>query len=140
MNILDIPFNTFLGLQTEQRNDRNVLSLDPQAVHRNHLGDVHASVIFAVAEAASGHFLLSIDELPAEETLALLRKSEVKYRRPVKGPFYCTTSVADDAVSKLLAQLATRGRAGIAITTHVFNETDELSFEGTFAWFLSRQK
>ena len=50
MNVADVPFNRFLGL----RLNGSVLALPADPKYQNHLGGVHASAQFSLAEAASG--------------------------------------------------------------------------------------
>jgi len=55
MNVAAIPFNRFLGL----RADGVSLTLPADPNYQNHLGTVHAGAQFALAEAASGQWLLN---------------------------------------------------------------------------------
>ncbi len=43
MNILDLPFNQFVGLAFVQRDGRDVVYLEPEDHHLNHVGTIHAA-------------------------------------------------------------------------------------------------
>ena len=78
MNVTAIPFNRFLGL----RADGGVLTLPADPNYQNHLGTMHAGAQFALAEAASGQWLLSRFGAEAASNLAVVRHADVKFRRP----------------------------------------------------------
>jgi len=75
MNVADIPFNRFLGL----RLNGSVLTLPVDPRYQNHLGAVHASAQFSLAEAASGQWLLAKFGGRAADYLAVVRQVELKY-------------------------------------------------------------
>ena len=52
MNILDLPFNQHVGLTLARHDGQEVVCLEPEIQHRNHLGTVHAGALFSLAEAA----------------------------------------------------------------------------------------
>jgi len=55
--------------------------LDNRPEYRNHLNTVHASALFALAEASSGYFLLNeFSELT--DIIPVVRKVETKYKKP----------------------------------------------------------
>ncbi|MEM7315934.1 MAG: YiiD C-terminal domain-containing protein, partial [Planctomycetota bacterium] len=132
MEIQDLPFNRWLGLQV----DGDRISLEPQEQHLNHVGTVHATVIFGVAEAATGSFLLKrFPELP-NAYVALLRESNIKYRRPsaLGSTILAQGSLSDEDASRFLATLESRGRATVEIAVTV-TQSDTEVFAGTFKWF-----
>ena len=81
MNVADIPFNRFLGL----RLNGSFLTLPADPKYQNHIGAVHASAQFSLAEAASGQWLLTKFGDAAADYLAVVRHVEVKYRRQALG-------------------------------------------------------
>jgi len=58
IDVTKLPFNYFIGLKISNKSGY-LLMLDNRAEYRNHLDTVHASALFALAEATSGHFLLN---------------------------------------------------------------------------------
>jgi len=73
VDVSSIPFNRFLGL----RADGAILTLPADANYLNHLGTVHASAQFALAEAASGQWLLGRFGAEAAGNLAVVRHADV---------------------------------------------------------------
>ena len=136
MNILELPFNRHLGLTIVERDGKSLISIDPQPEHLNHVGTLHASVLFAVAEAASGQALLS-RQLDTTNTTALLRNSDIKYRSPATTKVYGVATIDDSAFDKLSQQLSARGRASIEVSVSVINENDVECVSGTFKWFVA---
>ena len=56
MNVLDLPFNTILLIKQSDAPD-TILMLEDHARYQNHLGTVHASAQYALAEASSGEII-----------------------------------------------------------------------------------
>ena len=72
MDVIKIPFNEFIGLQLSDRHGF-LLMLGERPEYLNHLGTVHASVMFALAEPTSGLFLSK--ELPGiDNVVPVVRK------------------------------------------------------------------
>lgn len=59
MDVSTLPFNKHLGLRLSRSDEELAVILQPCAHHLNHVGTVHAAVVYGVAEAASGHCLLA---------------------------------------------------------------------------------
>jgi acyl-coenzyme A thioesterase PaaI-like protein len=59
MDVISLPFNRLIGLEAGSPESGFLLSLPAGVQYTNHLGTVHASALFAVAEAASGVFLVT---------------------------------------------------------------------------------
>ncbi len=56
MDVTKLPFNHLIGLELADPGSDFLVSLPDDVKYTNHLGTVHASALFAVAEAASGLF------------------------------------------------------------------------------------
>lgn len=94
IEITKIPFNAFLGLQPAA-SESDLLLLPASSNYLNHLGSVHASAQLALAEAASGEFLLR--HLPSVEgLLPVVRRVQAKFRRPAKGAVLARAHVSPD--------------------------------------------
>lgn len=137
MNILELPFNQHLGLTMVHHNDEDVVCLKPELHHQNHLGTIHAGAVYSVAEAASGHALLTRTCLPPNAVVAVLRSSKVKYRRPASGRLIARATVDDESISRLEDQWNTKGRVLFDIRVQVFTDDDTEVFTGEFKWFAS---
>ena len=61
MDVSTLPFNKYLGLHIGRSDDKSTVILEPRTHHLNHVGTVHATVIYGIAEAASGNWKESLD-------------------------------------------------------------------------------
>ncbi len=136
MDISTLPLNNALGIIA----DGLFVRLVPTREHLNHVGTVHATVLYGVAEAASGQCLINRFPHLADSYVAVLRTSRVKYRRPASiGSEICGNGRAsDESVARFDAALQTRGRATIEIDVCVTQDEIEL-FTGVFCWFAARK-
>ena len=136
MDVCTIPFNNWLGMSSVATDTGTVVSLSPQPHHLNHLGTVHAAVIFAAAEAASGQAPLDHFADLAESAMLVLRSSTTKYRAPAVagGPLTAQAHIGAEAVDAFRRQLASRGRALIEVTAGVVQDGQDV-FRGTYTFF-----
>lgn len=137
MNILDLPYNQYLGLKIEKWKDQDVLCLEPGKPHLNHLGTIHAGAIFSLAEAASGHTLLSRCAHLKDKASAVLREATVKYRRPATGKIRAIGEIDSQEAASFGERLETKGRGIIRVSVKVLQEESEV-FIGMYSWFASR--
>ena len=131
MNIADIPFNQFVGL----RLNGSIVSLPANPKYQNHVGAVHASDQFALAEAASGQWLLATFGDAAAEYLAVVRRVEAKYRRPATGELIAQADVSPEEVERFRNTLEYRRRAIIEVPVRVLGADNAITVEATFEWF-----
>ena len=136
MNVADIPFNRFLGLQS----DGSVLTLPEDPKYQNHLGTVHAGAQFSLAEAASGQWLLAKFGDRAAEYLAVVRHVEVDYRRPAAGQLTARAEVPPEEETRFRETLERRGRAAIEVRVQVLGSGGVTTLEATFQWFAQRAR
>ena len=134
MNVTAIPFNRFLGL----RADGTTLTLPADANYQNHLGTVHAGAQFALAEAASGQWLLNRFGGEAASNLAVVRHADIKFRRPATGELRAQADVAPDEADRFLDTLSRRGRAAIEVRVRLLDAEGSVTLEASFEWFAQR--
>src|SRR5215469_5670517 len=115
MNVADIPFYRFLGL----RLNGSVLTLQADPRYQNHLGAVHASAQFSLAEAASGQWLLAKFGGMAGDYLAVVRQVELKYRRQAAGELTAMADVSPENAERFQDSLERRGRASIEVQVRI---------------------
>src|SRR5258706_10924349 len=108
MHVTDLAINKTLGMQLAPAGNGHILELPESPLLLNHVGTVHASVQFALAEAGSGVFLLR--HLGGGEVFAVLRTSDVKFRKPARGPLRATARLASGTAEALSAELGERRR------------------------------
>lgn len=154
-HVTDLAINRALGMQLAPAGSDHIVTLPASpagsgSLLLNHVGTIHASVQFALAEAASGELLLQ--HLGArggrgrlDQVFAVLRTSSVKFRKPATphegGELRAAARFADADAETLSAELESRGRALVAIIVEV-TDTQGLgvvTMTGQFDWFLQRQ-
>lgn len=136
MNVTKLPFNDFIGLEFSD-NPHYILMLNDKSEYHNHLDTVHASAMFAVAEATSGHYLLEqFSEL--SDIIPVVRKVEVKYRKPAIGTVYSTAKLRDIEKCNVIEAINQKGRILLNVEVSLFNKEDMLVMQATFEWFISK--
>ena len=139
MHVTDLALNQTLGMQLAPAGSGHVLELPESALLLNHVGTIHASVQFALAEAGSGEFLLQQLGEAQGETFAVLRTSEVKFRKPAYGALRASARFADGDADSLSSELAARGRALVSVLVEVADAQGAVTMTGRYDWFLQRQ-
>ena len=141
MDASTLPFNRHLGLRIGPHDDKPTVILEPAAHHLNHVDTVHATVIYGVAEAASGQCLLNRFPSLVGSFVAVLRNSAVKYRRPASpdGDIHARGTLSEESAVRFFERLTARGRASVDIEVSVTQQDTEL-FTGTFGWFVGAKE
>src|SRR3954463_12487730 len=101
MHVTDLAINKTLGMQLAPEGNGHILEMAESPLLLNHVGTVHASVQFALAEAASGEFLLRHLGAAQRQVFAVLRKSDVKFRKPACGALRASAGFADGVADSL---------------------------------------
>lgn len=137
MDVTSLPFNQLIGLELADPESDFLVSLPDDPKYTNHLGTVHASALFAVAEAGSGVFLLR--RLGGGEGLvAVVRRVEGKYRKPAEGRVSARASVAADEVSRWSAELVSRGRVLAPVSIEVVDAGGKVVLSAAVEWFIAK--
>jgi hypothetical protein len=134
--VTELPFNRFLGIQPAA-DPAQLLRLPAGEQYLNHLGSVHASAQLALAEASSGEFLLRTLG-SRDEMTAVVRRLESKFRRPAHGALASTASAPEQALERAMSELASKGRALLAVSVELQDESGAQTLSATVEWFLSR--
>ena len=131
MRVSDLPFNKHIGIQ-----DHNgVVTIPVKDLHMNHLGTVHATAIYGVAEAGSGQFIIENfgDEFP--DALAVTRIGTVKYKSAAKEDILAEVTNSEPDPHQALDRLRQKGAAKIAVEVSV-HSNNEIVAIATFDWFI----
>lgn len=136
MQITNLPFNQLIQLEYADK-EPYLLKLSANAIYTNHLNTVHAAALFALAEATSGQFLLLQFPAYGNNLIPVVRKVDVKYKKPAIGAVYSKAHLLETDVAAISEQLQTKNRASFKLHVSVFDSSDVLVFEGTFEWFVS---
>jgi len=73
------------------------------------------------------------------QVFAVLRSSEVKYRKAAHGTLRASARLSDGAADALSVELAARGRALASVAVEVSDTQGVVTMTGQFDWFLQRQ-
>ena len=133
MDILSLPFNKFVGLELSS-DPTYLLTLPAKVEYGNHLQTVHASALFALAEASSGLFLLR-EFSEVENAVPVVRNVEVKYRKPAKGAISSTASLVPE-MTEVVETLKRKRRALVSVQTLLYDANAVLVMQATFEWFV----
>ncbi|WP_418423712.1 PaaI family thioesterase [Alistipes sp.] len=137
MDVTKLPFNEFIGLKLSDE-PNYLLMLDDKAEYLNHLNTVHAGALFTLAEATSGHYLLGqFDELP--DIVPVVRKVEIKYRKPAIGAVYSNAAFLNTGKSEVLEALAQKGRVLLEVEVSLYDCSGTTVMQAVFEWFVTKR-
>lgn len=137
MDVTKLPFNEFIGLKLSDE-PNYLLMLDDRAEYLNHLNTVHAGALFTLAEATSGHYLLGqFDELP--DIVPVVRKVEIKYRKPAIGAVYSNAAFLNTGKSKVLEALDQKGRVLLKVEVSLYDRNGTTVMQAVFEWFVTKR-
>ena len=134
MEVTEIPFVKHIGIEQEG----SQLALSSSYELGNHIGTIHASAQFALAETQSGLFLQEEFSDIEGEVLPLLRSSTVKYKSPATTKLKAVAIVSNEVKEKFKEQFLKRGRATIAVEVKLLDSADVITMVGEFVWFVQR--
>jgi acyl-coenzyme A thioesterase PaaI-like protein len=131
MRVSDLPFNKHIGIQ-----DRDgVVTIPVRDLHMNHLGTVHATAIYGVAEAGSGRFIIENLGHEFPDALAVTRMGTVKYKSPATEDIVAEVTHSEPDPHQALDRLRQKGAAKIAVEVSV-RSNNEIVAVATFDWFI----
>jgi len=139
MHVTDLAINQTLGMQLAPEGKGHILEMPESPLLINHVGTVHASAQFALAEACSGELLLRHLGDRQSQVLAVLRTSEVKYRKPAHGALRASAQFAEGTADSWPSELASHGRALASVLAEVADAQGVVTMTGQYDWFLQRQ-
>ncbi len=137
MRIIDLPFNKLIGL-SNSNDDGYILKLDEDIKYTNHIGTVHASALYALAEATCGEFLLTNFPEYKEVLVPVVRKAALKYNKPAIGRISSTAIITDDTKENIKEQLSSRNRAIIRLKVDLVDMNKVIVMTADFEWFVSK--
>src|SRR4030095_3031592 len=139
MHVTDLAINKTLGMQLAPSGNAHILEMPESPLLLNHVGTIHASAQFALAEASSGEFLLRHLGEAQDQVFAVLRTSDVKFRKPAHCALRASARFAAGFADSLSAELASRGRALASVLVEVADPHGVVTMSGHYDWFLQRQ-
>ena len=135
-SVTELPFNSFLGIRAAVEKDR-ILTLPSGGQYLNHLGTVHASAQIALAEAASGEFLLRSLGAP-DDLVPVVRRLESKFRKPANGSISASISTPHETIEQTLRELKTKGRSILPVDVQLHDESGAHTLSARVEWFITR--
>lgn len=136
MNVLDLPFNKYIGLKNVSDGDY-LLMLESDGKYLNHLNTVHASAQFALAEATSGFFLLREFE-GLTDILPVVRKVETKYKKPANGNVFSKAGFVNTDKATVINELNSKQRALITVRVSLHDSEGNITMQSDFEWFVAK--
>ena len=136
MKTTEVPFNKHLDIRSAEENSEFLLYLNARAEHQNHLGTIHASVLFSLAEATSGEFLLNSFKNISKDVIPVVRKAEVKFRKVVNGKISAKAELVGTSKEEVLDELKKRERALIKVKAEIYDTDLSKVFSSVFEWFI----
>jgi acyl-coenzyme A thioesterase PaaI-like protein len=111
-----------------------LMALPARREYENHVQTVHASALFALAEASSGLCLLH-EFSDLTNTVPVVRNVAVKYKKPGRGMIRSKASLNVDQ-SAVRETLKTKHRALIPVQVTLYDTDAVLIMQATFEWFV----
>ena len=136
MTITDLPFNKLIDIKISADEDY-LLCLDNKIDYTNHLGTVHASALFSLAEATSGHFLLINFPEYNSELIPIVRQVDAKYKKPAVGKILSKSILIDNTIDKIREQIITRKRASFKLKVDLYDINKVNVMTANFEWFVT---
>jgi len=136
MDITQVPFNRWLGITRVPDGSGYLLELGDSPAFRNHLGTVHASVQFALAEATSAEYLLTAFPELSGKVVAVVRRLEMKYKAPIMGRIMSKATVAQEETEQFLRQFHSKGVGLIGVGVEVADGNGIVGLIGRVDWFV----
>ena len=136
IKITDLPFNQLIGIEESLDSDYD-LCLKNDLKYTNHLGTVHASALFSLAEATSGYFLLRHFPEYQSGLIPVVRQVEVKYKKPAIGVVNSVAALIDSTIEDIKEQLVHKNRAIVKLKVDLYDGNNSHVFAGHFDWFVA---
>ena len=138
MNVIELPYNKFVGLEESSIPDF-LLMLNKRDEYLNHLGTVHASALFALAEATSGFFLLG-EFQGLNDIVPVVRSVETKYKKPTLAEVFSKANFVNINKETVLEELSSKGRILITVRVSLFTSNGTCVMQSDFQWFIAKKK
>jgi acyl-coenzyme A thioesterase PaaI-like protein len=137
MDVTQLPFNKLIGLEAAPAESGFLVSLPDSPNYTNHLGNVHASALLAVAEAGSGAFLLQ-QFGGYSGFVPVVRRVEAKFRKPGTGRISARCLAASEDVAGWRAELSARGRVLASVPVEIVDAAGMVVVSATVEWFIAQ--
>jgi hypothetical protein len=140
MDVTEIPFNRLVGIKKTKGDNSFLLQLDDLPAYQNHLKTVHAAAQLALAEATSAEYLLRVYKEVGNDVLAVVRKVQAKFRKPVQGSVYARAHITPEEMTRFTKLLATKGMGLITVSVDIADSGGTVVMKSQIDWFIKRPK
>ncbi len=138
LDVPSIPFNRFIGIHRPPEDSAHILELNESHNYLNHLDTVHASAQFALAEATSGEFLLKKFSDYNEVILPVVRRVEMKYKKPARGKLFSRAEFSEKKKEDVIMELNTKKRSILTVNVEIYDIENCITLNSSFEWFIQR--
>jgi len=136
-----VPFHQVIGLVLDQVDSHGARARVPeQAALTNHVGTLHAGVVFSACESASGAALVGALLPVIMRTRFVVRDARISYLKPARGELITHAALADDPAA-LIAALERDGRVQVVVDasgrTQAGTADERVVAKASFDWVLT---
>ncbi|MEC3919498.1 PaaI family thioesterase [Nocardia sp. CDC160] len=122
-----LGFIQFTGIESvDYAPGRSVVRMAGRPEHFNHNGDIHAALLFGLAEtAAMGASISGIVDLMGE-TFIVARDGRIEYLARAKGelgPFSATSELSEETIAETRAKIASRTEIELEVPVTIADVT-----------------
>lgn len=140
MDVTALPFNRHVGVEKYEDKTNGIFQLPDDSRYHNHLGTVHASALFALAEATSGQFLVEHLVLDPETIVPVLRRGDIKYRKPAMGAVYSRGTLVAEDWKHFHETFDRKRRALISFAIEILNQEEVVVALASYEWFIAERR
>ncbi|WP_330184743.1 PaaI family thioesterase [Nocardia sp. NBC_01503] len=131
-----LGFIQFTGIEAvDFASGRNVVSMAPRPEHLNHNGDMHAALLFGLAEtAAMGASISGIVDLMGE-TFIVARDGKITYLARAKGelgPFTATSELSEELIAKTRSDIKAQTEIELEVPVIIADSTGKAVASAAF--------
>ncbi|WP_327142372.1 PaaI family thioesterase [Nocardia sp. NBC_01327] len=131
-----LGFIQFTGIEgVDYASGRNVVRMAAKPEHFNHNGDVHAALLFGLAEtAAMGASISGIVDLLGD-TFIVARDGRIEYLARAKGeasPFLATAELTADVIEQTRANIQSRTEIELEVPVSITDSTGKAVAKAAF--------
>ncbi|NLW44100.1 MAG: DUF4442 domain-containing protein [Syntrophomonadaceae bacterium] len=137
MKSTEVPFNKFLGLKVSDKPEY-IYMVDNLPHYLNHVGTIHASVQFALAEATSGDCLETILKDYTGNLFAVVTNVEIKYTKPAYGQLYSSASIDEAYAEKMMEEFNSKGKTRAKVNVNIHDNQGVVTLQSVFEWYLKK--
>ena len=125
--------------QKANTEDDFILKLEQRHEYLNHLGTLHAALLFVLAEATSGEYLLNQFKDYKLDIIPVVRKAEIKYSKQGKGTVSSKAIFIEKNTNTndIVDELNIKKRIIIKVRVDIFNEEMDKLMTSVFDWFIA---